>query len=184
MNLIVIYGAPAAGKLTVAKQLARMTGYKLFDNHAIVTPLGKIFGFKDPTLNDIRAKLGRRIRLDVMNEAASAGISMITTAAASGEIRHNFFRDIKQSIEKRGGKVLLVQLLPSTETLLERVTGESRYNVKTLNTPEQLKSELLANPDMFETFPDVPHLIIDNSDLSPENVATQIVKYYSLGLNK
>ena len=33
MKLIFIYGAPAAGKLTVANEIARQTGFKVFHNH-------------------------------------------------------------------------------------------------------------------------------------------------------
>lgn len=33
MNMIFIYGPPAVGKLTVAEELAKITGYKLFHNH-------------------------------------------------------------------------------------------------------------------------------------------------------
>ena len=33
MNLVFIYGPPAVGKLTVAKELSLITGYPLFHNH-------------------------------------------------------------------------------------------------------------------------------------------------------
>ena len=33
MKHLFLYGAPAVGKLTVAKELADLTGYKLFHNH-------------------------------------------------------------------------------------------------------------------------------------------------------
>lgn len=183
MNLIVIYGAPAAGKLTVSRQLARMTGYKLFDNHAIVTPLAEIFSYSDPKLNDIRAKLGTRIKLEVIKEAAAAGISLIITSAAPGEMRHVFFRNITKNVEEHGGKVLFVQLVPSAKKLHERVVSESRRNAK-IDNSKQLEALLSEHPDVLETFPDVPHLIIDNSDLSPEEVAEQIVEHYSIDVDK
>jgi shikimate kinase len=36
MPIVFIYGPPAAGKLTVAKELSAVTGYKLFDNHVTI----------------------------------------------------------------------------------------------------------------------------------------------------
>jgi adenylate kinase family enzyme len=36
MKLIILYGAPAAGKLTVAKELAKTTDFVVFDNHQII----------------------------------------------------------------------------------------------------------------------------------------------------
>ena len=33
MNFIIIYGPAAVGKMTVGKELSKLTGYKLFHNH-------------------------------------------------------------------------------------------------------------------------------------------------------
>jgi len=35
MRLVFIYGMPATGKLTVAKELVDITGYALFHNHPV-----------------------------------------------------------------------------------------------------------------------------------------------------
>ena len=36
MDFVFLYGAPAVGKLTVGRELARLTGVRLFDNHLVV----------------------------------------------------------------------------------------------------------------------------------------------------
>lgn len=43
MRLVLIYGPPAAGKLTVAKGLAHLTGYKFFHNHLTVDVVLSVF---------------------------------------------------------------------------------------------------------------------------------------------
>jgi tRNA uridine 5-carbamoylmethylation protein Kti12 len=43
MKLILLHGAPAAGKLTVAKALIRLVSGKLFDNHAATDVAGMVF---------------------------------------------------------------------------------------------------------------------------------------------
>jgi replication-associated recombination protein RarA len=45
MNLIFLYGPPGVGKLTVAQELAGMTGYKLFHNHLTVDLVYAVFDF-------------------------------------------------------------------------------------------------------------------------------------------
>ena len=45
MKLIFIFGMPASGKLTVAKELSRLTGYKVFHNHLAVDLLLSVFEF-------------------------------------------------------------------------------------------------------------------------------------------
>ena len=49
MNLVFIYGPPGVGKLTVAKELAGLTGYKLFHNHLSIDWVLPVFDFgSDP----------------------------------------------------------------------------------------------------------------------------------------
>ena len=42
MRLVFLYGPPAVGKLTVAKALARLTGYKVFHNHLTIDLVASI----------------------------------------------------------------------------------------------------------------------------------------------
>ena len=48
MKLIFLYGAPGTGKLTVARELAALTGYRLFHNHLTVDLAKAIFDFGTP----------------------------------------------------------------------------------------------------------------------------------------
>ena len=44
MNLIIIHGAPAVGKYTTAKELEKITGFKLVHVHSVYDFLESIFG--------------------------------------------------------------------------------------------------------------------------------------------
>lgn len=68
MNLIFIYGAPAVGKLTVAKELAEKTGYKLFHNHLTVDLVRSFFEYG----SEQAARLSEKFRLEMFEEAAKA----------------------------------------------------------------------------------------------------------------
>ena len=48
MKLIFIHGAPASGKLTVAKALLRIVPGRLFDNHAAIDLARTVFDFGAP----------------------------------------------------------------------------------------------------------------------------------------
>lgn len=77
MTFVFIYGPPGVGKLTVAKDLARRTGFKLFDNHASIDVVRRVFDFPDPAF----WPLVTRLRLDVFGAAAEHGVDVITTGA-------------------------------------------------------------------------------------------------------
>jgi tRNA uridine 5-carbamoylmethylation protein Kti12 len=179
MNLILIYGPPAAGKLTVANELNQIINYTVLDNHKVIDYLPVLFPRSKPEFEDVRMRLGRKIRLNVFEAAAESGLNLITTFAPISEGRHDFVRDIIQSVERYGGNVCLVQLLPSAQALEMRVTDETRRGRKA-DTLERLHELIEAHPAMFETFPDREHLVIDNTDMSPSEVARTITDHYNL----
>ena len=54
VKLVCIYGLPATGKLTVARELAAITGFRLFHNHLAVDLLLSIFEFGSPPFIELR----------------------------------------------------------------------------------------------------------------------------------
>lgn len=42
MKFIMLYGPPASGKLTIAKELQSLSGYNLFHNHLLVDLLDAV----------------------------------------------------------------------------------------------------------------------------------------------
>ena len=50
MNLIVLIGSGAVGKMTVGQELMKITNYRLFHNHHMIEPVIEIFGKFDGAL--------------------------------------------------------------------------------------------------------------------------------------
>ena len=67
MKLIFLHGLPGVGKLTVARQLAALTGFKLFHNHLTVDLVTSVFEFGSEPLSceenriEVFARLSRPI---------------------------------------------------------------------------------------------------------------------------
>ena len=176
MKLIFIYGPPAAGKLTVAKELARATGFKLFHNHLSVDLLAPVFEFGSRPF----FRLIDKFRLEIIEEAAKEKISgLIFTFCYAPGIDDAFVEGVVQAVERHDGQVCFVRLYCDRALLEQRVTDRSRGSHGKLNDVEALR-EFLDRYDMFSVVAKYESLSIDNSALTPPDVARKIIARYEL----
>lgn len=75
MTFVLLYGPPAVGKLTVAKELAKLTGFKVFHNHLSIDLVETVFPRGTPSFG----RVGKAIRELVFEEAARENVSLIFT---------------------------------------------------------------------------------------------------------
>lgn len=170
MRLILLYGPPAVGKLTVAKELSKITRISLLHSHMILNDIAQIFGYDNP----IRRKLEFEFKTRIMEEAVDEDRDIITTGSITRDNIHYYDSLIKLVNEKRG-KVFLIRFTADKETLLERVKHESRG--QKINSAEKLEEFFEKYPENLEKFGEGEQLIIDTTKLSPGESAEQIEKY-------
>ncbi|MEO5894260.1 MAG: hypothetical protein ABIS06_00985 [Vicinamibacterales bacterium] len=48
MTVVIIFGPPAVGKMTVGLELERLTGFRLFHSHMTVDRVIRLFPFQSP----------------------------------------------------------------------------------------------------------------------------------------
>ncbi|MBA3354768.1 MAG: AAA family ATPase [Pyrinomonadaceae bacterium] len=85
MKLIFLHGLPGVGKLTVARELVALTGFKLFHNHLTVDLVTSVFDFGSQPFIELREK----IWLEVFREAVEADLTgLIFTFARLLRERH------------------------------------------------------------------------------------------------
>jgi hypothetical protein len=80
VRLVYLYGPPAVGKLTVARELAALTGFKLLHNHLTVNLVHALFPFGSPSF----MRLVRQFRHEMVAEAAREGVDLIVTGVYLG----------------------------------------------------------------------------------------------------
>jgi len=177
MKLIIIYGPPAVGKLTVARELGRLTGFKVFHNHVALDAVESVF----TSDKKIFWKLVSEFRIRIVEEAARENISgVIFTSGYHGQPTDPTLKRMVEKVKKHGGKVYFVHLTADKKALFRRVVSESRRRHLKTRTVSDLKRRL-ASWDMTK---DVPfkekHMTTDNTHLSPKNVAIVIKKKFKL----
>jgi hypothetical protein len=177
MKLIFLCGPPAVGKLTVAQALAIKTGYKLFHNHLSADLVSSIFEFG--SLNWL--KLLEKIRLDVFEAVCEAELDgLIFTYMYLGKPGSWFFiADIRELLEQYDGELCVVGLVCSDEQLEKRVVEPSRKAFGKIDSVEKLRGVFPSSDLTFE-IPCEEVLVIDNTELPPEQAADRIIEHFRL----
>ncbi len=170
MKLIFLHGMPGVGKLTVAAELANLTGFKLFHNHLTVDLVTSLFEFgSEPFIN-----LREKIWLETFTEAASAELDgLIFTFAFEKTVRGEFLSNVIKTVEGNGGEVIFVRLHCAPEELETRITNPSRKKFGKLSSLDLFRQ--LNNAGVFDTPENAPdRLAIDTTHLSPAATAGKI----------
>lgn len=174
MKLIFLYGLPGTGKLTIARELSQLTGYKLFHNHLTVDLLLSVFEFGSAPFVELREK----IWLSVFEEAASLP-ALIFTFNPENSVRQSFIENMIRTVESRGGEVLFVEVVCDPAKLEGRLDTPERRTHKKLVLLElfrKLKAEgVFDSPKM-----PVPKLTLNSTQTSPQENAMEIVARFTL----
>jgi hypothetical protein len=122
MELLFIYGPAAVGKLTIGRELAKLTGFRLFHNHLTVDAVMAVFDFGSEAF----IKLREQIWLSVFKEAAERDVSLIFTFSPERTVRTSFIQDTLDAVESSAGKVQFIELTCPITELEQRIENPSR----------------------------------------------------------
>lgn len=175
MRLIVIYGPPAVGKLTVAQKLQKLTGYGLFHNHLTADLASSIF----PTGTKEYSELSQTIRLEALKIGMRSGLKgLIFTFTYGietyrGKSDDSFLRKVLNEARKTKTDITFVCLTASVKELARRVKNLSREKFDKLTDPFLL-NRIMRNYRMNRKIPFVQSLVINTERTKPSASADQI----------
>jgi hypothetical protein len=175
MKLIVIYGAPASGKLTIATEVARRTGFKLFHNHVSIDCVKPVFEFSSPPF----LRMIETIRFATIAEAAREGVDLIHTFVYAFGEDDEHFRKLIACAEDNGGEVHLVLLKCEADELKARIGNDSRVAIGKLSSPDAVDRSL-SKYGLRTPLPGRESLVIDTTEKDPETSARVIIDHFAL----
>jgi hypothetical protein len=193
MDLLVIFGPSAVGKMTVGREVARLTGYKLFHNHMTVEPVLELFEFGSPPFE----RLVSEFRTRVIEEAAESDLPGLVFTFVWG-LDHPGDKKLVDGyvdiVESRGGTVSYVELYAPQEERIARNATPDRLDLKRSKRDVEASNGWLRDADerwLLNTSSDDelealvdgrPHVRVDNTVLPPEDAAARIVAALDLPL--
>jgi hypothetical protein len=178
-TLICLIGPPAVGKTTVGQELCRRTGYKLFHGHIVADALTPYFPHGTPAL----ARLSRAWRRLFFEEAAQAGLNVVTTVA--------WRFDLPEDAETIGdwlqpyvesGRVVCVELAAPLAVRMQRNRSADRWwhkNPYWVTDDYLRENDATHRYDSGDAFPfDLPHLRLETEHLSAQEAALGIIERF------
>ena len=175
MEVVFLYGPPAAGKLTIAIEIVRRTGFTLYDNHTSFDRVLKKYPFMSPEFVRVTADLRKRF----FRESARQGRSFVFTFCYVYKYDDDFVNECVNLVEGFGGKIHFVQVLPSLGTLLQRVRNDERTK-KGKIVDEKILLEVLNGAEFKHQIPGRKSLSINNDSISAADASELIIETFRL----
>jgi len=129
MDLIIILGSGAVGKMTVGQELMKITDFRLFHNHIAIEPVLELFG-------RFEASLVEKIREDCFEAFLKTDYQgMIFTYMMAFDLpsEWEYIKRVAERFEATGGTVYYVELVADREVRLKRNKTENRLLHKASN---------------------------------------------------
>lgn len=188
-NLIVVCGPQAVGKMTVAESLRDKLKYNLMMNHDSIEVSDRIFGFNTPAQREFNSIF----REKAFELAVKHNVDLIFTyvAAFEKEEEINYLKTLEHQFTASGGNFYFVELSADLDTRLKRNLTPHRMERKASKKDTKWSEENLLKDSqrhrlntkegeiLFEN-----HLKIDNTNLSPDEVADIVIGKYNLKANQ
>ncbi|MBR1213211.1 hypothetical protein [Bradyrhizobium sp. JYMT SZCCT0180] len=175
MKLLLLHGAPAAGKLTVAKALLARVPGRLMDNHASIDLARTIFEFDAPGFWE----LVHDVRYAAIDAAARHGVELLVTTLCYVDPDDRAQLEAFEAIMQRnGGDVLPVFLHCSREEAARRVGNPDRVDRRKMSSAERLLSYL--DRYQFSPVPRPDCLTLDTEEKPADATAREIIGHFGL----
>lgn len=190
MHLVILFGPPAAGKMTVGQEIAARTTYRLFHNHLSIEPFLGVFDYGTPSFLRLRDLVRER----VLAEAIEADLpGLIFTFVWALDLPGDAV-EVARLVEPflaGGHRVDFVELTADLDTCLSREGTANRLGHKRSKADvawatehnRELHSGYVFTTARMDPPVDMPgpHLVVDNgAGRSAADTAQEIIERLAL----
>lgn len=186
MKFILLFGPPAVGKMSVGRELEKITGHKLFHNHMTIELVVPFFDFGTKAHNRLVGLFRRSIFKEVAKSNLK-GLIFTFVWAFNLESEEKYVDKIVKIFKDAGAKIFYVELEANLEERLRRNKTAERLEHKPTKRDTESSERILLEHERdyrFNTkkneFHRKNYLKINNTNLSAKKVAEMIKKEFKL----
>lgn len=169
MQLVFIYGPTASGKLTVARELAQLRGYRVFHRHLVEDMATSVFPYGSEHFVRVR----EYNLLQVFREAVEANQSIIFTWLPERTTRESFVSHTCVVVDRLGGEVVFVELECPGAIIESRIPNADRRAWGKITDVTRYRELEALGAFEFHHLP-TPLIRIDTSRVSASEAAHRI----------
>jgi chloramphenicol 3-O-phosphotransferase len=172
-QIVLLFGRPGVGKLTVGSALSDATGFPLLHNHAVVDLVESLFPFGSQPFIAMR----ERLWLEAIDAVLTDGLAgLILTFTPERTVTNGFSPALLTHTSDGGGSLRLVELR-CTEAIIERrLTDPSRRRFGKMRDVAQYHRLEAAGAFARPVMP-AAELTLDTGELEPREAARRIAAH-------
>jgi hypothetical protein len=170
MRVLVLCGLPGVGKLTIARGLAELRGYRVFHNHLVFDTVEALFPFGSSSFVELRDRLWLELLSRAIQEG---GANIIFTIARDRTLDAGFLTRLAAALSQAGAEVCCVELTCRLADLEYRVASAERAHFGKVHSFERFRQ--LVATGAFPPF-SMPRgtVSIDTSGMSIAETVTTV----------
>lgn len=176
VQLLFLHGPAAAGKYTVAKEIAVLAGFEFYHNHLVVDEVLKRHAFGTPGFVSERDKIWR----DYFGQhPGPARPNVIFTFNPENTVPQGFIDWLFAGMARRDVKLHSIEITASEDVIESRIASNQRQQFRKLTDVALYRQ--LRDRGVFAT-PIIPRteLRIDTGTIEPAEAAARIVRHFAL----
>jgi len=188
MNFVLIFGPPAVGKMTVGYELAKLTDMKVFHNHMTIDLILEFFPYGHEKFTTLVGEFRQRIFEEVATSDLPGMIfTYVWALDQSGDKEQ--VDSYCEIFRRKGAGIYFVELEADLDERLERNKSEFRLSKKSSKRDtSRSEKNLLQTEENYQMntnndfFYQENYVKINNTNLSPEETAKQIVNAFRFSI--
>jgi DNA helicase TIP49 (TBP-interacting protein) len=184
MKFVLIFGPPAVGKMTVAYELAKLTGLKVFHNHMTIDLVLEFFPYGHKKFSRLVSEFRQRIFEEVATSDL-AGMIFTYVWAFNLESDQKELDRYTEIFRQQGAEIYYVELEAELNERLERNQSAFRLEKKTSKRDiARSEKNLLDSEEQYKMnsdgnlLPSENYIKINNTNLSAQDTAKRIASAF------